>query len=567
MLAACHAARGGRLVRIAIGHAEALGGVPRPAAPAAGDPVVGAEARGRAVTVHFIGAGPGDPDLITVRGRDLIAASPVCLYAGSLVPEALLSHAPPGARLVDTQGLEPRRDRRRDGRGARAGPGRGPPALRRPVGLQRDGRADAPPRRARHPLGRDARGAGVRRRGSRAGARADAARRGADGDPRPAAAAGPRRCRTRRPSAGSPPTGPRWCSTSPPAPSSGSSSELLPAYGPGCPVAVVAHASQPAEVVVRTALGELEAAVERRRHPPQRDRHRRAGPGRRGLPRQPPVLGRPGARPRRRMTPRVLILGGTAEARDLAAALVARPGVDVVSSLAGRVSRPRLPRRARCASAASAGRRRWRTGSGARASRPSSTPRTRSPSASPAPRRGPPPTRACRCVALSGPGGRPRPGDRWHWVDSLAEAAAALPRLGRRAFLTTGRQGLAAFAGLDQLWFLVRCVDPPECALPPHHVLILDRGPYTLAGELSLFDAHGIDLLVTKDSGGGACGRQARRGAGARRPGGDGPAPRAPARCRPWRPSREAVAWLGARGALSPGSDGACRPSAPGRAG
>ena len=75
--------------------------------------------------------------------------------------------------------------------------------------------------------------------------------------------------------------------------------------------------------------------------------------------------------------------------------------------------------------------------------------------------------------------------------------------MGRRAFLTTGRQGLAAFAGLGELWFLVRCVDPPECALPPRHLLILDRGPYTLAGELTLFDAHGIDLLVSKDSGGG----------------------------------------------------------------
>ena len=57
------------------------------------------------MTVHFIGAGPGAPDLITLRGRDLIAASPVCLYAGSLVPQALLSHCPPGARIVNTAPL------------------------------------------------------------------------------------------------------------------------------------------------------------------------------------------------------------------------------------------------------------------------------------------------------------------------------------------------------------------------------------------------------------------------------------------------------------------------------
>ncbi|RUO99652.1 precorrin-4 C(11)-methyltransferase [Hyphomicrobium sp.] len=54
------------------------------------------------MTVHFIGAGPGAADLITVRGRDLIARCPVCLYAGSLVPEALLTHCPPAAEIVDT---------------------------------------------------------------------------------------------------------------------------------------------------------------------------------------------------------------------------------------------------------------------------------------------------------------------------------------------------------------------------------------------------------------------------------------------------------------------------------
>ena len=57
------------------------------------------------MTVHFIGAGPGAPDLITVRGRDLIARCPVCLYAGSLVPKALLDHCPPEARIVDTAPL------------------------------------------------------------------------------------------------------------------------------------------------------------------------------------------------------------------------------------------------------------------------------------------------------------------------------------------------------------------------------------------------------------------------------------------------------------------------------
>ncbi len=97
-------------------------------------------------------------------------------------------------------------------------------------------------------------------------------------------------------------------------------------------------------------------------------------------------------------------------------------------------------------------------------------------------------------------------------------------------------------------------------------MLILDRGPYTLAGELSLFDEHGIDVLVSKDSGGAhvAAKLAAARARGApvvmvRRP----PRPEVPAVAT----VAQAVAWLGARGALSPGGDGACRPSAPGRAG
>ena len=57
------------------------------------------------MTVHFIGAGPGAPDLITLRGRDLIAACPVCLYAGSLVPAEILAYCPPGARIVNTAPL------------------------------------------------------------------------------------------------------------------------------------------------------------------------------------------------------------------------------------------------------------------------------------------------------------------------------------------------------------------------------------------------------------------------------------------------------------------------------
>lgn len=107
-------------------------------------------------------------------------------------------------------------------------------------------------------------------------------------------------------------------------------------------------------------------------------------------------------------------------------------------------------------------------------------------------------------LALRRPGWVPGEGDRWHPVDSLDEAAALLPALGRRVFLTTGRMGLAAFAHLDALWFLMRSVDAPEPPCPAHMEVLLDRGPFTLDGEREVLRVHGIDVLVTKDSGGAA---------------------------------------------------------------
>ena len=76
-----------------------------------------------------------------------------------------------------------------------------------------------------------------------------------------------------------------------------------------------------------------------------------------------------------------------------------------------------------------------------------------------------------------------------------------LPGLGTRVFLTTGRQGLASFAALD-LWFLIRCVDPPDGPLPARCEVLLSRGPYEREAEHALMRGHGIDVLVTKNSGG-----------------------------------------------------------------
>ena len=102
-------------------------------------------------------------------------------------------------------------------------------------------------------------------------------------------------------------------------------------------------------------------------------------------------------------------------------------------------------------------------------------------------------------VVLRRPGWPAEPD--WMWADSLAAAAALLPSLGRRVFLTTGRTSLAAFAELD-LEFLVRCVDPPSGPMPRRARVLLDRGPFTVDGERALMREHGIDVLVTKDSGG-----------------------------------------------------------------
>ncbi|WP_369214130.1 cobalt-precorrin-6A reductase, partial [Streptomyces flavofungini] len=109
-------------------------------------------------------------------------------------------------------------------------------------------------------------------------------------------------------------------------------------------------------------------------------------------------------------------------------------------------------------------------------------------------------------LALRRPGWVASEGDDWHPVGSLEEAARALPTLGERVFLTTGRMGLAAFARPDlaALWFLLRSVDAPEPPLPARLEVLLDRGPFSLDGERELLRRHRIDVVVTKDSGGAA---------------------------------------------------------------
>lgn len=199
----------------------------------------------------------------------------------------------------------------------------------------------------------------------------------------------------------------------------------------------------------------------------------------------------------------ILVLGGTTEARRLAESLVAMDGIKVTSSLAGRVARPRLPPgEVRVGGFGGAeGMAEWLRAHHVDAVIDATHPFAGTISFNAA--------SAAAAVhvpllALRRPGWVPVEGDRWHVAESLVGAAELLPELGRRVLLTTGRMGLAAFAPLDSLWFLMRSVDAPEAPCPARMEVLLDRGPFSLEGERELIRRHRVDVLVTKDSGGDA---------------------------------------------------------------
>ena len=219
--------------------------------------------------------------------------------------------------------------------------------------------------------------------------------------------------------------------------------------------------------------------------------------------------------------PAVLILGGTTEGYALAAALAKLAGLRVVSSLAGRTASPRHP----------PGELRIGGFGGAagleaylRAGRITAVIDATHPFAA---RMGWNAAEACAVAGvpllrLERPAWTPAPGDRWDEVDDWDEAARLLANRSRRVLLALGRQELDPFAGLDDVWFLIRSVDAPN-PMPPfaQAEVVLARGPFTLADEADLLRTRGIDTLVCKNSGGSGDRRQAGGGSGAGRAGGD----------------------------------------------
>lgn len=200
----------------------------------------------------------------------------------------------------------------------------------------------------------------------------------------------------------------------------------------------------------------------------------------------------------------ILLLGGTGDAAALAAQLSRLPGVTVITSLAGRTLQPSAPE----------GLVRVGGFGGADglvaylqdqqidvlidATHPFAAQISWN-AAVAATNIGLPHLRLVR------PAWRKVAGDRWLEVETVEAAAQAIPMTVNRLFLTIGRQQLAPFAPLSDRWFLMRSIDPPAQDLPlPPGELLLDRGPFTLEGERTLLQTHGIEAIISKNSGGNA---------------------------------------------------------------
>lgn len=206
------------------------------------------------------------------------------------------------------------------------------------------------------------------------------------------------------------------------------------------------------------------------------------------------------------MSFRLLILGGTSEARALAQRALTRfgPRLHVITSLAGRTQAPAplAGEVRRGGFGGIAGLTRYLRENGVAAVIDATHPfatiisahaRTAATAA------------GVPLLAVRRPPWQKQAGDHWIEVDDIADAVRALERLGDRIWLTLGARNLAPFAALAGKWFLVRSIDPPREPLVISNAhLILGRGPFTLADEAGVIATHRIDVLVTKASGGSA---------------------------------------------------------------
>jgi precorrin-6A/cobalt-precorrin-6A reductase len=200
---------------------------------------------------------------------------------------------------------------------------------------------------------------------------------------------------------------------------------------------------------------------------------------------------------------RLLILGGTGDATELAMQATEIPGVQVITSLAGRTHQPTVLPNDRMGGFGGV--------SGLinylqeqqidlliDATHPFAAQISCNAAAAAA-------EVGIPYLMLIRPDWHPIEGDRWFDVESNKAAAELLPALAQRIFLTIGRQELATFAHLQDLWFLMRMIDPPAPkTLVPPGKLILDRGPFALDRERALLQQHKIEAIVSKNSGGEA---------------------------------------------------------------
>ena len=201
---------------------------------------------------------------------------------------------------------------------------------------------------------------------------------------------------------------------------------------------------------------------------------------------------------------RVLILGGTTEARQLAGRLATRAGLTITLSLAGRTAAPALqPVPVRIGGFGGAEGladylRREKIDALVDATHPYAAAISANAAAAAS-------QAGVALVALRRPGWTPVAGDRWTEVDHTADAIQALGVTPRRVFLALGRKEIAPFEAAPQHRYLVRSVDPVVPPLDvPNAVYITARGPFPEAGERALLEQHCIEIIVGKNSGGAA---------------------------------------------------------------